>query len=182
MGYCWRLTAKENVTSPEKFYNNPKARDLKKGFSFIVASSSTGTPSHDDVRAALVIHGFCKEEAFHYDNSSWEYYFEGQKIGEDGWSERHAEQVNILRNMDAYSERKRQSEVDENNKKLKAAEQEAHREEPKKESNDKEGCLTKIIKAPFRFLWWLIKFIFKIALSILTLGLVNSWFNGDKDK
>jgi len=50
-----------------------------------------------------------------------------------------------------------------------------------KENNDKEGCLTKIIKAPFRFLWWLVKFIFKNALVILTLGLANGWFNDDKD-
>ena len=50
-----------------------------------------------------------------------------------------------------------------------------------KDNSDKEGCLTKIIKAPFRFLWWLIKFILKNALVILTFGLANGWFDDDKD-
>ncbi len=44
---------------------------------------------------------------------------------------------------------------------------------------EKEGCLTKIIKAPFRFLWWLIKLIFKNALVILTFGIANGWFDKD---
>lgn len=44
---------------------------------------------------------------------------------------------------------------------------------------EKEGCLIKIIKAPFRFLWWLIKFIFKNALVILTFGIANGWFDKD---
>lgn len=48
-----------------------------------------------------------------------------------------------------------------------------------KDNSDKEGCLTKIIKAPFRFLWWLIKFILKNALVILTFGLANGWFDDD---
>ena len=50
-----------------------------------------------------------------------------------------------------------------------------------KDNSDKEGCLTKIIKAPFRILWWLIKFILKNALVILTFGLANGWFDDDKD-
>jgi hypothetical protein len=45
----------------------------------------------------------------------------------------------------------------------------------------KEGCLTKIIKAPFRFLWWLIKFILKNALVILTFGIANGWFDKKDD-
>ena len=43
----------------------------------------------------------------------------------------------------------------------------------------KEGCLAKILKAPFRLLWWLTKFILKNALVILTFGIVNSWFDKD---
>ncbi len=45
----------------------------------------------------------------------------------------------------------------------------------------KEGCLAKILKAPFRLLWWLTKFILKNALVILTFGIVNGWFDKDKD-
>lgn len=43
-----------------------------------------------------------------------------------------------------------------------------------KDSN-KEGCLKKMIKAPFKCLWWILKKI----LGILTLGLISSWLNGD---
>ena len=45
----------------------------------------------------------------------------------------------------------------------------------------KDGCLTKIIKAPFRLIWWLIKFLLKNALVILTFGIANGWFD-DKEK
>lgn len=45
----------------------------------------------------------------------------------------------------------------------------------------KEGCLAKILKAPFRLLWWLTKFILKNALVILTFGILNGWFDKDKD-
>ncbi len=48
------------------------------------------------------------------------------------------------------------------------------------EKDEKEGCLKKILLAPFRFLWWLIKFILKNALIILTFGIANGWFD-DKD-
>ena len=41
-------------------------------------------------------------------------------------------------------------------------------------SND--GCLMKIVKAPFRFLWWLIKKTF----VILSLGLLSGVLNSDK--
>ena len=45
----------------------------------------------------------------------------------------------------------------------------------------KEGGLAKILKAPFRLLWWLTKFILKNALVILTFGILNGWFDKDKD-
>ena len=45
----------------------------------------------------------------------------------------------------------------------------------------KEGCLAKILKAPFRLLWWLTKFISNNALVTLTLGIANDWFDKDKD-
>ena len=38
-----------------------------------------------------------------------------------------------------------------------------------------------ILKAPFRLLWWLTKFILKNALVILTFGILNGWFDKDKD-
>ena len=50
-----------------------------------------------------------------------------------------------------------------------------------KSGDKKEGCLAKIIKAPFRFLWWLIKLILKNALVILTFGIANGWFDKKDD-
>ena len=43
---------------------------------------------------------------------------------------------------------------------------------PEKKEGD--GCLVKILKSPFKLLWWVIKKI----LGILTLGLLSSWLNG----
>ena len=50
-----------------------------------------------------------------------------------------------------------------------------------KGSGKKESFLTKVIKAPFRFLWWLIKLILKNALGILTFGITNGWFDKKED-
>lgn len=54
------------------------------------------------------------------------------------------------------------------------------KESDSSETTEKEGCLMKMIKAPFKWLlqalWWLTKKI----LGILTLGLLSSWLNDDK--
>ena len=39
-------------------------------------------------------------------------------------------------------------------------------------SSNKDGCLMKIIKAPFKLLWWIIK----TVLNIVTFGFFNGWF------
>ncbi len=46
-----------------------------------------------------------------------------------------------------------------------------------KGSEKKESFLKKVIKAPFRFLWWLIKFLLKNSLNILTFGILRGWFD-----
>ena len=46
----------------------------------------------------------------------------------------------------------------------------------KKSSKDKEGCLTKIWKAPFRLLWW----IFKKALILLSFGILSNLLNSEE--
>lgn len=43
----------------------------------------------------------------------------------------------------------------------------------KKKDKKNEGCLTKILKAPFRLLWWLLK----KALVILTFGILSDWLD-----
>lgn len=47
-----------------------------------------------------------------------------------------------------------------------------------KEGKEKEGCLTKLWKAPFRMIWWLIKKL----LIIISLGMLSGWLNSSDDK
>lgn len=46
-----------------------------------------------------------------------------------------------------------------------------------KSGKKKEAWWVKLLKAPFRFLWWLIKFILKNALVLLTFGIADGWFD-----
>ena len=112
----WRLTAKQNVTSPEDIYRGKergnKKKDLKKGFSFIVAARSTGGPDHNDVVAALLLEGFCKEEAECYDGSSWKNNFDGEEIGELDWTRVH-DQEKALKNIKDYSGANRETKKEE---------------------------------------------------------------------
>lgn len=45
-----------------------------------------------------------------------------------------------------------------------------------KETTKKEGCIKKIIKAPFRLLWWIIKQV----LIIVSVGMLADWLNDNK--
>lgn len=93
--------------------------------------------------------------------------------------------------MDDKGKISKDSYSHEYNKKLEDEDSKGNDEKPDKngkgdkgnEGKDekKEGCLAKILKAPFRLLWWLPKFVFKNALVILTFGIVNGWFDKDKD-
>ena len=64
----------------------------------------------------------------------------------------------------------------ENKEKEKEKKKEKKKEKNKREKNNKEGCLAKIIKAPFRLLWWLVK----QCLVIVSLGMLNEWLNDKK--
>jgi len=66
-------------------------------------------------------------------------------------------------------------------KKLEEEEDEPEEEERyEKKSSDSDGCLMKIIKAPFRLLFWLVKKILKVLLTVFTLGLFNKLINEDE--
>jgi ribosomal protein RSM22 (predicted rRNA methylase) len=47
------------------------------------------------------------------------------------------------------------------------------KKERKSSQTEKESCLMKVLKAPFRLLWWLTKKV----LVILSLGMLDSWLN-----
>lgn len=85
-------------------------------------------------------------------------------ISKDSYSRQYNEKIgNVDKSKDSEKESKE-------SKKSKASKN-------KDTEKEKESCLTRIIKAPFRFLWWLIKFILKNALVILTFGIANGWFD-----
>ena len=57
----------------------------------------------------------------------------------------------------------------------KELEKEEKKESKKKKEEKKEGCLARILKAPFRLLWWIIK----LLLNIVTFGIISSWLNSE---
>ncbi len=61
----------------------------------------------------------------------------------------------------------------------KDSKKESKKKTKKETSADKESLLTKILMAPLRFLWWLVKKILKLTLNIVTLGLISNYLNGD---
>lgn len=169
MAKNWRLTAKEHISSPVH------GRDLEKGFSMIVAAPSTGGPSHEDVKGALLLQGFCKEEAEKYDGSSWTNHFEGVEIGDYDFH-LSGEQHKMWVDCNKYSHAQSNDKSSEKEK-----EKEEDDDEPKK-SNDKEDCLTRILMAPFRFLWWIIwNCVLKNILRMLGIWFIISLITGDDD-
>lgn len=80
----WILISKSNVSSPVRCRSGASVepKDLQKGFTLTVATPSTGEPAHKDVQGALLLAGFCKEEAEAYDGGSWKNNFEGKEVGD----------------------------------------------------------------------------------------------------
>lgn len=166
----WRLTAKQNVTSPEDHYRGKergnKKKDLKKGFSFIVAARSTGGPDHNDVIAALLLEGFCKEEAECYDGSSWKNNFDGVEIGELDWARVH-DQEKALKNINDYSGEKRETKKEKTTffsteKKTEKKSSSSSYSSSNKDSDDNGSCVKFIFTViPILPIWWLIKLFIK---------------------
>ena len=129
----WILTAKSDVSSPIRGRSGASVtpKDLKKGFTLTVAAPSTGGPAHKDVIGALILAGFCKEEAEHYDNSSWTYYFEGKECGE-------LDAKLDDRQHKAYCKRDKYSAFNSTNEKRDKAEKEAKKDRQK--DKEKKGC------------------------------------------
>lgn len=94
----WRLTAKQDI------YSNAGKKDLRKGYCFIVASAYTDAdgPHNDEVVGALLLQGFCKEDAEQYCGGSWRNYFDGWKCGEIDYNKLDAQHKAYLYS-DKYS-------------------------------------------------------------------------------
>ena len=79
----WRLTAKENLSSPHG------GKNLRKGFTIVVGGQSTttiGGPSMDEVRGALINVGFSLDEAERYVSSSPNANFNCEYCGDLDWN------------------------------------------------------------------------------------------------
>ena len=79
----WRLTAKENLSSPHG------GKNLQKGFTIVVGGQSTGTiggPSMDEVRGALINVGFSLDEAERYLSGSPNNNFNCEYCGDLDWN------------------------------------------------------------------------------------------------
>lgn len=129
----WILTAKSDVSSPIRGRSNAcvEPKDLKKGFSFTVAAPSTGGPAHKDVVGALLLQGFCKEEAEKYDGSSWKNNFEGKEVGDtDATLDNKQHQV--------WCSKEKKSGLNNSNSAKEKADKEAKKE--RKEEKEKKGC------------------------------------------
>ena len=74
----------------------------------------------------------------------------------------------------SYSVRYREKD-DINDKPEKKDKNKSSKEKKSKEGKEKDGCLKKLLKAPFRLLWWLIKKV----LVILSLGILSGVLNSD---
>lgn len=125
----WRLTAKQDVSSPCNYAQECDKKDLKKGFSFIVAAQSTGGPSHQDVVGALLLEGFSKEEAEKYDGGSWKNNFSGEEVGTTDF-DRSNQQFKAQQNRNDYSLKDKVN-------KEKSAQSKSKKEEKKKEKKKK---------------------------------------------
>lgn len=157
----WRITA------PRKLGR------VREGESFIVVTRTTGTPDQHDIEEVLYTNGY-KEDG---GGTARSYRASGnwtcEKISDDtypAWYEQHERYEKELERdkiVDKY--KKEEAEKKSNNEKVKKGKKE-------KSLKEKEGCLTKLWKAPFRLLWWLIK----QALVILSLGMLSAWLNNDK--
>ena len=100
----WILTAKQSVSSPIRGRSDAcvEPKNLEKGYTLTVAAASTGGPNHKDVIGALILAGFCKEEAEAYNANSWRNHFEGRECGETD-STQEEKQFRTQYNRDAYS-------------------------------------------------------------------------------
>ena len=178
----WRLTAKQNVISPNRGLINVPTKDLMIGFSFIVSAPLTEEPTLQEVVGALLLEGFSKEEAEQYANNSWRMFFDGVEIGEADY-DRANKQLQAQLHRNNYSARQTNaisSAISEPETPTKKSKKKNKKDEDEDNDDDEEELIFKILLAPFRLVWWIIKGIwwiisgiFRILFSALTFGIFD---------
>ena len=112
----YRLTANRNAHVPVAGY---VGKELREGFTFVVAAQSTTGPNMDEVRGALINLGFSLKEADAYVNSSYNNYFKCEKISDQlDWKlvEEQRNAINSAREEKWESERNAKKEFEQKTK------------------------------------------------------------------
>ena len=76
----WLLTAKQDLTSkiPNSEARKKYGKTFRKGQILEVhVRGYSGGPSHEECLGALLLEGYCKEDAEHYKGGSWVNNFDG---------------------------------------------------------------------------------------------------------
>lgn len=150
----WLLIAKQDVTSPARSFYYKDAKDLKKGFRLTVADPSTSRPNPKDVVGALLLAGFCLEEAERYENGSWTNFFEGKECGETDFDLYDKQFQAQLHRQDYSARNKVNSDVKES-----SSSKSGSSSSSKKNNNSEMGYFAKLFFTITLILpiWWIIK-------------------------
>ena len=178
----WILTAKQDVKST---ISNQNAREkygktFRKGQTLTVHSSSTGEPDAKDVIGALLLAGYCLEDAEHINTGgSWKNNFDGYDTKEKCDFDIIDKQFDAQYNRNNYSWKK----LAEGDKKNETKETES--KSNNSSNDDNSNCCGKFIRfiiqliftvIPILPIWWIIKlFMFNIWYCIKAIGYIISW-------
>lgn len=177
----WILTAKQDVKSklPNENAIKKYGKTFRKGQTLTVHAPSTGGPAHEDVIGALLLAGYCQEDAEHINNSSWKYHFDGYDTKEDYDNEIYSAQFEAQLHRSNYSWKK----LAEGDKKNETKETES--KSNNSSNDDNSNCCGKFIRfiiqliftvIPILPIWWIIKlFMFNIWYCIKAIGYIISW-------
>lgn len=177
----WILTAKQDVKSriPVQNAREKYGKTFRKGQTLIVHAPCTGGPDYKDVIGALLLDGYCQEDAEHINGGSWTNNFDGYDTKEDYDNEIFSKQFEAQLTRSNYSWKK----LAEADKKNEAKETESKSNDS---SNDDDNeCCGKFIRfiiqliftvIPILPIWWIIKlFMFNIWYCIKAIGYIISW-------
>ena len=101
----WLLTAKKDLTSniSNLVARKKYGKTFRKGRTLEVHAQSTGGPENRECRGALLLEGYCKEDAEHYIGGSWKNNFDGYDTKKEYSNDIFNAQFDAQLNIDKYS-------------------------------------------------------------------------------
>lgn len=179
----WILTAKHDVTSRITNQNNERekyGKTFRKGQILTVHTGITGEPDHKDVIGALLLAGYCLEDAENINKGgSWKNNFDGYDTKEQCDFDIIAKQFDAQYNRNNYSWKK----LADGDKKNETKETES--KSNNSSNDDNSNCCSEFIRfiiqliftvIPILPIWWIIKlFMFNIWYCIKAIGYIISW-------